>query len=185
MGLEINFSLIESSSCASITLRDVTGDYSAGNLTGYGGPNPDQSDITEAEYVITDPAGLEYTVTASLPSVDIDTVITPEDLGLSSSTFADGIWLITYTVTTEAGIPYNLNSTILLTCAIQCCLDKLIATIDIDDKCDCNSDTLKTADALDWFLQAARYAAQCDKPNKAQKLLERAQFLCNQKNCNC
>lgn len=184
MSLEINFSLIEVQSCDSITLRDVTGDYSLGNLTGYGTPNPAKSDIVSATYSITDPAGTVYTVTATLPSVDTDTVITPTSLGLSSDTFDDGIWLITYTVST-VNIPYSLNSKVLLTCSVQCCLDKAIAAINIDGKCDCNSDTLKTVDAIDWFLQAARYAAQCDKPNKAKKLLERAEFLCTQKKCSC
>lgn len=192
MSLQLTYSIKFSGDCQNIILENTTGAVSASNVTGYGTPNPAVGDITSATVVITLPDG---TVLSSLPlthpTVPPDapaiTIFSATDLGLAS--IPEGIYKFTIsesTIGSESAFQDTYTKVIstLNYCSTQCCLDKLIASLDLSD-CECNEGNLKQVNKMNYYLLAAKDAASCNKANKANKLLKAAQDLCSQKKCNC
>ena len=192
MALVLKYTVSSSEDCQNLILTDVTGDYSVSNVTGYGAPNPERGDIVFAQVDITLPdetvvSDISLTLPdANLPSTDPTiTIITAEDLGFGAG-LDEGI----YTVNIQesdfiGGVPrFTLEFSFLNTCSTQGCLDKALSDFNIDE-CTCSDDKLDRLVKMDYYLKAARYAVECNKLEKAKKLLSAAQFLCNQKNCNC
>jgi hypothetical protein len=190
-----NFSSCESGSCNSIILTDSTGEYSAGNTSGFGSPNPEITEVTGVSLVITTSTGTQIT----LDITDLSSGIYPQspysisltDLNMSDQ-IVDDVWTlqIIYSGTTIQGASIFWTSTttktILYSCQTQCCLDKLMASISINDCGCCNDSPLAKVMKGNTFLKAARLAASCGQPKKALKLLAAAKFICQSKQCiNC
>lgn len=184
MSFRLNFTISQPTGCTTIVLIDNTGDYAVfSNPTGYGSPNPERADITAAYADITCPDGTVVTaIPCTLPTTQpTETSITATQLGVAVE---DGIYTIRYYVTDGINT-YDITKSPLYYCNIQCCLDKLVAQLKVDTCCDCDNEALDAANRLDWYIQGAISAADCEKPNKAKKNLAAAQFMCTQRKCNC
>jgi len=187
MALQANFYTTQGNDCSTFVLTNSTGDYSAlNNPGGFGTPNPDVADILTCTADITLPDGTVFTdVVCTLPSVGTETEFDATDFSLTGD-LPEGVWTINFKMTDTSGYFYTIQKSILFYCSVQCCLDKAIADIELSTDCtDCNTKKIDTVDLINTLILAAVYAAQCNKPKKAQKLLDNAIFICNQRNCNC
>ncbi len=187
MALQINFSTTQGNDCTSFVLTDETGSYSAlTNPGGFGTPNPNVSDILTCTVDITLPDGTILTgLSCILPSLGTETEFDSTDLGLSGD-LPEGVYKLNYMMTDTNGYFYTIQKSTLFYCSTQCCLDKAIADIELNTECtDCNTKKIDTVDMINTLLLAAVYAAECNKPKKAQKLLDNAKFICTQRKCNC
>lgn len=183
MSLQISYSVKFSGDCANIILENTTGDYNPSNVTGYGGPNTGRSDILTAKAVIILPdSTVVDNLVLTLPTINPTiTVISKSTLGIQS--LPEGIYQISITETSSTNIYTKVINT-LNYCSTQCCLDKLISTLDISD-CNCSTESLMQVNKMEYYLRAASDAASCNKSTKATKLLKAAQDLCSQKKCDC
>ena len=107
MAVEVKFTICEESNCESINFRELTGAYNAStNTTGWGAPNEVVGDAVSATLVLKSPSGVTYSsidmLALSYPTVDsfAQTEILASTVDSSLTTFADGFWTITYSVTT-------------------------------------------------------------------------------------
>jgi len=182
-------------------LTDTTGEYSnPSNLEGWGTPNIELSSVTEAILVLTFPDGEEYTIdvtntVANAVIVDgkfiIDSIV-PADLGLGISSFSDGIYTTTFTIT-ASGEDYTITlvDKALVTCATQCCVNRMLESAINEYLCGANCKTndkiVEALKARALLLQAIKWSFKCNKLEEAQKLLNQANKICgnNQGNCGC
>lgn len=192
--LIVDFSACEGNSCNSIILTDTTGDYSlSANPGGFGSPNPDISEVSQVTATITfadnTQVVLDITDLSSGGYPVMSYLITIAQLGLSDK-IPDQVITITllYAGATIQGSSIAWTSsttkTILYTCQTDCCFDKLMTKVQVSDCSCCQDGYLAKVIKGRAFLDAARLAAGCGQKNKATKLLQAAQFLCNSKNCN-
>jgi len=190
MALVLKYSGVFTGDCQNLVLTDITGDYSSINQTGYGTPNPERSDILVTALLITLPNGTQVqvpplwspgplTLPTTQPTV---TIINCSTLGYSSG-LPEGIYTILITESTQ-GADYQTTLSVLNTCTSQCCLDKTLSELELED-CHCDSKKLDVLNKMYYYLLAAQNAANCNQFNKASQLLKVVQFLCKQKKCNC
>lgn len=187
MSLQVNYTIDQPIGCTNFILIDDTGDYNVGtNPNGYGTPNPTRASITSALADITLPGGTVITgIVCTLPtSGNTQTNITQAILGVTGSSLTDGIYRVRYYVSDGINT-YDIIKDFTYYCNVQCCKDKVIAEITVDDCCDCDNELLDTADQIDWYIQASIAAVNCNKLVRGKKLLDAATFLCAQKKCNC
>lgn len=188
MGLQIEYTAVIEGDCETLLLTNVTENYSTVDTSGYGSPNPARGDILTAKADITFPDGTTATnLTLNLPAaIDTPTELTSDDLGFSAGDkLPSGVWQITVTEHTTTK-DYTTTLHIMNICTEQCCLDKLIAEIDVEDCCcDCSSSEINQAALVDWLLTGAVYAVQCQKFNRGKELLEAAGLVCNFTKCGC
>ena len=121
-------------------------------------------------------------ITLTSPST-VPTITDLKASTLSLSAFAEGIYTISITEKTLTDT-YNKVINVLNTCSTRCCLDKLISTLD-PDSCSASDETIKRITKIEYYLQAAVFAASCSKFAKATKNLKAAQDMCAQINCGC
>lgn len=186
MALVINFDIEQSSDCSEFVLVDTTGTYSTLNPTGFGTPNPDTGDILTCTATFTLPDGTSVgPLDCTLPSAGDETLFDSSDLGLSGD-MPEGVYTITYVMTDSSDRTYSVTNSRLIYCNTQCCLDQAVANFNGSTGCkDCNSKEVERLFTIHVYLMSAKYAASCNKPNKANADLANAQFLCNQQRCNC
>ena len=182
MALELKHNI--SSSKTAILAFDVIGAFDAvDNLTGWNAPNKTTAEIDRAEIIVTIPNNITpvtIDVFPTFPTIDdeLEFEITAIDLGLED--IRSGIYLTEYKVfddDTQEEFSHKLCS--LLTCDIQCDIDKLAAGIDVSNLQD--PETIAILH-LQNILEAAHFAACCGKKEKAQRLID---FLYNQVSCPC
>lgn len=195
MAFQLNISATLSSNNKAILLEDTTGVYnSSSNPTGWGTPNPLTSDAAEVTITITDPDGTDYvfdstTTPATMPTFPntTGTTITIPNTSVgqvAADWIQDGLWYVKYHVLLNNNDEYERTQLFLFHAAANCCVDRLLARI--DGCCDeCDEAKLKAVTTAFMTLQAAQRAANCAKPNQAQKLLDKVNFICNQQNCSC
>jgi len=180
----LSVSSCDSCTSKSFVLKDLTLPYNdIANLTGWGGPNQAISAIVTSTLQVTSPSGVVSAfidVIADLPSVDDNDSYTyvPEDNGQA---WEDGIWLFDWVVKgTFGGNPtYNLASkSILSTCVVKCCVQKLSATM---SGCGCGNGGSKAVDAFLTY-ESIHAAYCCGNHERAKYLLGKLQDLCNN-NC--
>lgn len=125
---------------------------------------------------------LSELVSTTWPLTNFDMV---DDYGVTIPDFELGVFSTDYTIKgTLSGNDFSFTTSrsVLNECAVNCCIQKMFAEIDVD--CGCNSDALNKAMKAKGFLLAARYGAQSGKTENAVKALNKANDLC-EGGCGC
>lgn len=185
MALVLRVCIDQSADCTSFNVFDETGIYNAiTNPTGWGAPNPDIANATAAVINVTIPDAtvpISINVFPTLPNItDTPFTVTLAMLGLSSlAKLPDGIYIVEYLV--NLNVPPNIiaqTTTVLFTCQVKCCIDKLLASL-TDKNCSCeDSKAIQALQAYTMFI-AAQKAACCGHIENSKKLLKKAQDLCS------
>lgn len=199
--LQLGIHLCQTNNCKTIKLSETTGSYdSVSNPGGWdsdGTGNPIIDDVTALTIKIKLPDSTEWSFNRAftndllpdatgLQEIEFDTT----DFGQSVvASFDDGLYEVTYSVLGDMSADNYEESTFskyLLTCQTRCCIDKLFHAASQAECTDCKNEKLDKAIEADNTLRSAEYAALCGKFNMASKLLAKAQWICNTKNCsNC
>ena len=193
MALEPRLSICTHNNCKELLLTDITGTYSATNTGGWGAPNITLASTDEAIISITFPdttTAEDFTVTATVIAATIvDGEFELDDLTLSdtdleTTKFPDGIYDITYTIT-ESSTDYVYSCKILITCQVECCIEK--QRVNFHKKCDtCDWEkTWKQYQLSLMLLDSIRYNFGNGNEDEAEDALEALQKICNAINCSC
>jgi hypothetical protein len=173
-------------SCGQLVVTDGAGVYHVtNNPYGWGTPNIQGSDVTEAVITITWPSGEseEYNVTDEVP----DTVTGDIEYNIIEADFPDGIYTININYTTSTGT-YSKTIKKLYTCHAQCCVDKMWAKLPekfynlSDEQFLAYSQQAQLASA---WLTSINAAGGCLKTDIVSDVLERVQRICDFEKCNC
>lgn len=202
MGLELEFNVVEAPSNEEIWVFDTTGIYnSTSNTTGWGGINPNYTDVTTATITVTmpDPTTLQpstdpsqsFTLpTSPLPNVNGDKLVIPQtSLGLlGTDTLMDGEYLFEITMSGLVGMSpftYTWKAAYVFYNQLACCAANKLADIELED-CGCAPCRNKMFDMLllDLAVRGVISNNNCGKPNKALEILKTASGLCKNEECN-
>lgn len=186
MATDIKFSIYEAANCKTITFIETTGEYNvSSNPNGWGAPNEETSDATAATLTLVGPDGTTY------PSIDLEAlsnfpkddsteaIINSTDLLSTMTSFADGQWKITYSVTTST-TTYTKTVVFFFTCQIEKVVDKLLAKLDVND-CECKPGQIEEVLKLTAYIDAMKYAiggANLTEANEILKTLNRLSQCC-------
>jgi hypothetical protein len=201
MALQIEFDVVEAPSNQEIWVYDTTGVYhSVNNPTGWGGVNPNFTDVTSSIITVTmpdsktlqpstDPA-LTFVLNASpLPNVIGDKlVLFQTSLGLlSTDEFIDGEYqfeVIMSGVFSSAPFSFSWKTRFVFFNKLTCCAQKRMADADLAD-CGCAPcrEKLFNILLLDLAVRGVASNNDCGKPNKALEILKVATGMCNNDNC--
>ncbi len=171
--------------CTILKIIDDTGVYNAStNTGGWGTPNAQGSDITEAtiSYKIGDGDYVDVDITTNIPDTVVGDFVAAE---ITLDGYEDGYMTILYTLTT-ADATYTKKYIKIFTCNSRCCIDAMWS--DISEICDCNCDIEeKISDALmaEGLLRAVKSAASCNVSTGVTSMLAKIKKLCDWENCNC
>lgn len=181
MALSINISVVESKDALSFNVTDNT-------IYGIGG-NPTIGSILTANLLVTLPnSTVPFTVPIGLPTfvlmATIPLNILATSLGLSA--LPDGVYIVSLILTYAAAPTTSTGTeTIGFIAIVNCCVQKKLANVSIDDEdCNCTEGNQKMK-ALEAYtdLCVARAAMQFGLINIFNKFLKRLQKIC--KGCNC
>ena len=130
MGLVLSSLIQLNSGNTSLTIFDNTGDYSLLNQGGYGTPNPDTTDVTQATLTIDIQGYNSYApVTVEITASFADLFTTGFTLSaleaLNLPVFPDGWYKFTYSVV-ALGIEYSYVNTNAFWGEVQCCVRKAV-----------------------------------------------------------
>jgi len=190
--VSLKFNICQENNCRDISFIEETGRYSASNETGFGTPNTNVGDILTALLQSTSPSGVVYNTNLLLQgfptiSADMDQVI-----NLNNQSLEDGAWKFTYIITYSYENPsgaitvetYSKTINKLFYCNSQCCVDNMLANLDIKD-CDCCKDTKEFEDYLKTsvFLQALKEAAKCGDVDNFTSIKKIIDKLCKNSKC--
>jgi hypothetical protein len=203
MALSLSFCYKNASDCKSILFKESTGEYNATtNLTGWGTdgsgePNTDISTITAAVLIITKPDDTQVTIDVSskFPTINTELVwqITAGDLGYESS-IEDGLYTLTYKLTTDTNTYIHVSKTFLFSCTLDCKIKKILAdSVKYQMNCDdCNqeiNDNLMNALMINTLYKGLCAMSGCGTATlKINNALENLQTLVAEydiENCNC
>lgn len=126
-------------------------------------------------------AGDTFTITGSTGNNGTYTVV--------SSTYTSSTAIVVSETVPSAVVDGNINFTAeghiysLFFCGVQCCLNEKLLEVETSD-CDCLSGKVALISKIDIILKAAKYAALCGKPNKAQSLMLYLVDLCDLSSCS-
>jgi len=203
MALELSITVTEDATCDGLKFYETTGQYNGTtNLVGWDELGlidaiPATSTILRAELDITIPGGttpINFDLYPTFPSAvtpitadaAVSYAITETALG---GTIPSGVYLFTYNVWNSLvdGTPVTATKScyVLLTCAANCCIDKLFASVGTDSCTTCNELKLATAIEAQGYLCAAEKMLGCNRPTDAQLMVDKVTFLCNAENCKC
>lgn len=172
--------------CGKLIISEEAGVYHATNNTsGFGTPNIQGSDITEAIITVTWPSGADedYDVTSQIPSTVTGTI----EFNAIEGDFPDGIYSIKTTYTTSSQV-YTKTIKVLMLCHACCCVDKMWAKLPekyyslSDEQYAIETRNVMLASSL---LSSLKGAGSCNKQSLVDDMLERIQRLCDFQNCNC
>ncbi len=113
-----------------------------------------------------------YTVAAisySAPNTTITTVEAPLSATITSNV---------------ANFTKYVSSYQLFTCTAEACVNTKLRDVNVTECEDCYSAKLNLIKKIDTFLEAAREAASCSKPAKAQVILSYVNSLCDLSDCS-
>ncbi len=184
MSLILNFEICQSSNCKDLVFSETTGFYNVNyNVGGYNTPNPSDSTALSAVLTITDPNNLVTTINLTsqgFPTGDL----TSDGYTISSSeVLPDGMYTFVYTVTYENNVTYTKSITKLLYCNSECCVNQMLANLNLT--CDCceTDDNIKSYYKAWTFLQALKNAAQCGDVTTFTNILKIITKLCKNNGC--
>jgi hypothetical protein len=176
MALELKFE-VQVNDCSTIKIKEVTLPYSVGNPTGWGGSNPDISDIVEATIEVTSPTGevYSYDVLTELPNPVLGEFYFSD---ISDIPLIDGKYTISYKVVTSASEEILKEFSFINLCNIRCCLDTKWANYIM--KCDsCTEPDTKLLEAESLYLGITRGLTACSSNPDIDKYIKILQKLCN------
>lgn len=172
------------------TFIETTLTYSGTNTHGWGTPNPEIADATEASLTIYLPNTTTLLpdsttsvvidlLTEDFPNTDYTPyIITNEILGGDADTrIPDGIYQFDYLVYVNDTDAYTHSSYVLFDSNVNCCIANLAETVDAT-KCGCGKAASKFEKAS-LALTAARFAMDCPNITNAAKNLRAAIEICD------
>ena len=180
----------QSDGCKTLTVTDSTGEYSGTNLTGWGTPNIELSDVSVATVTITDPddvehvvdlvndLGIDYlTATADTLEYDIDSTY----FGLASTdTIPDGIYNFLYSITDTSLDVYTMERNIALYCNIGCEINDLLKMIPEQYSCNkCNTAFINEVYGIYMMYKALINAAECGSVSEFNNILAMLKKMIN------
>lgn len=186
-----------SSDAKTLTVKELTGQYSVLNLGGWdsaGTANPKSSEATVAEVRIAKrnsdgTFGVETTVNVynTLPSDIAGSIdILSSDAGQGGS-FSDGVYRFTYVVqgiwVTSGNTPFLTTKTVYVPIipAICTCWQKKSAEF-VESGCGCEkSDIFNT---ISIYMNLLEKAFECQNLNDIAKFIDKLTELCNNYSCN-
>ena len=192
MALFINFNIKQSDNAREFTFTETTGAYhAANNPGGWGAPNPTTAGATAATLSITPPGSTAtvlnfFTLVPAFPTTSSsqEFTIKSQDLALGTDVqFADGIWEMTYTVTTAGSVVYTNDQSIFISGKARCCVYGLLADADISC-CDCDGSDLSRALEAFTYYRSAIACAACGNSDKFTEALAIVNNYCDNK-CKC
>jgi len=180
MALQVNFTASQASNCKDIDVIDTTGVYDAlNNPTGWGAPNADTTDVTQATLYIVTPSGSSYAIDATLLLNDELTVL-GSSIGYTGK-LPDGYYDIRYEVQGvfggNSGVLSSERKNVLFYGNVYCCIEKM----NVDDACVCDTSEVEEMMLL---LEAMKAADECCDIVCAKKILTELTRRCAKK-CNC
>lgn len=180
-----------SDDCKNLRITDKTGTYSLANTGGWEAPNYAISTALTATVTIskrnsdgtfTDSPSSPINVFPTLPSeINGYTVITGEDAGYGvGSSFADGVYLITYSVAGDDGGAYALTTSQYkgFICAGMCCFKNLANTASLC-VCDCEGINKKLVNLM-RNIRLFNAASDCANLVQMQAYIDKITKLCSQ-----
>ena len=187
--------------CTSITIKDITGFYSASNTSGWNDISTlFRNSTLGSPYVVTaildiyfngQPAIAEVNVTSTInnavfPEYDLYEYI-PVDLD-GNSNLQDGLYEFILTITGSNEQVFTTNIIIPTWCNVECCVAKLASSV-ADELCNpCDSEAYDKFMLANTILEALQSTADCLGEQAFTKLLNKLQKLCGQTTtggCGC
>lgn len=174
-----------------------------GNTTGYGATPTDISSQIAISLLVTDPNNTTTTfdLFALLSANGFYFLygveyfeITPDMLSQTTGVFTDGIYtfysVVTYLNGNDGVTEYTFTGTKqkYLMCQHECIVNQMWdeATSLVNSCESCSKEKLELASEAQSYLTAAKFAANCNMPNKALAILEKIDNLDEFRNCsNC
>lgn len=178
--------------CNSITITDITGNYSVSNPTGYGTPNPAKTDITVSSIVITPPnstalSAIDLTVGYLYPKTN-STATFPSTLLNGGDTLTPGVWTFNLTISTSGGTGLPTTQTVtvytLIQCASECCLKQLSNSY--NEACKgCKEDRKDKWRRAKDLYDSVTYSYNCGNYEQANEQQELLDAICDDTDCGC
>lgn len=201
MPLKIKKALCSEVDCKSFFFYDKTGVYSPANTGGYGNPNEALTDITNYMLRVWFPGAKDY-VQVNLKQLAVEqgvifpntedspVKITSEKLGLApGSVLPDGryyVEVIANGLFNSEPFEYSMAGWQMIICNTACCIDKLALAVNPDcENCFEQDENASKAMEIYFLLLWSAMAVNCNKLNRADNFLRKAQSLCNDKCRNC
>lgn len=194
MPIALNFCISESDDAKSFTFKETTGIYDAiSNTGGWGSPNPTIASALTATVSIskledvdkgiyTNPVSIN--VYPTLPNTNSTLfLITAETAGFGvNSSFIDGIYKITYNVTSSSGLINPVTKLFGFYSNLDCCIKKASDKVSL---CSCNCDELEEEiNDLIFWRRLLKASDCCGNIQAIVKYIEKINTLCNSCNCN-
>jgi hypothetical protein len=188
--LEINFNICTVNNCTSIRFNDLTGLESECNPTGW---SPGEIGEFLNPSIGMSIASIIIKYGEIQTEINLDNfptnqtckhyIIDSESVLPSWTVFPDGYYEVTYKVTNN-GVNYTKTKKFYFYCGVQCCIDKLAASITIN-KCGQVSDSTNTYLTAYSLLQSLKLAAKKEDTIEFNTILKTLQKFCNLSNCGC
>lgn len=190
--VELDFSFCLSENCKTFKFSETTGVYNViSNINGWNAPNEDTSTATTALVTIKDEnnqsvGSVNLFSTGLFPTIDSTIIsnLTSSNFNQgTNSTLTDGVYYITYSVTTPlTTIPKT--KAVFLSCNVRKCVLNMFKDV-IESDCSCTNDKLKNA-GLAWDqYQALLSAAECGNIDQFKNYLTLINNLCDGGPCDC
>lgn len=192
MALTPTINLCLRTGCKQLIFKDTTGEYSLTNTGGYGSPNPEIADFTEATLTVIAPDNTQYVIdifSDGFPTIDTEDEYQIDLADLGNRTFIeDGYWQFIYTIyDNNTDTTYTAVFAGIFTCNTRCCVEKLLLLIDtnkfgLPDKQ--NEKRIKEYLMAKSYLDSLVYYSYCgnlDKFNNIKRIIDK---LCANINCN-
>ena len=168
-----------------VVVYDTTGKYSGNNQGGYGGPNVNISDVTEAYVEVYTPQSETPVIVPVYPSFpELDEEIgydIPVSL-FSMTEVESGVWKIGYRLKGKdsKGVSFEKYNEckFIFTNSAECCVDKLVAST-VNTPLVMKDERKKAADELVIILRTALWAKERQMYDAAQTQLKFITLHCN------
>ncbi len=196
MALSPLLSFCNKDNCKILRFEDIRGTYqSPDNTGGWGTPNTELADVTEATISLTLPnetTEVDLDVTETVVAATIVDgefslgEFTMEDFGgEEDAQFPDGIYEGSYTIW-EVDESYEYTFKTLNLCKVTCCLEKMKTKF---QKWDCNSCDFES-NMMNYYkaktiLLSIKNAFSCGDDTKANSHLASLQKICANMQCEC
>lgn len=183
--LSLNFEICQVGACKNLVFSETTGNYDVTyNPTGYGAPNIELTDVATATLSITDPTGTVSTLDMMSHGFPTDDLTIDGYTITSTTVLPDGQWTFTYTITTNLLPSETYVKTInkLFYCNAECCVTKMLTTVDTCDCCNDNT-ALNNYVKVSTFLESLKKAATCGDVLNFSNILKIVNKLCKNSGC--
>ena len=175
-----------SNKCKTLSVTDTTGVYNVTtNPEGWGAPNDDGSAMTIANITITyADGGIQVVDVLSQIPASVTGNFTFADITLTG--YVDGITTITYDLTATS-IDYSSQISLLLSCDVRACLDKMWATVACKTcagSCDVG-ELIDDANFAEGLYMGLTSGSTCCGSECVNNIINALKDLCAFNTCNC